>query len=120
MHKVEFINLEERDTDLIVSFAIEDGLTGVKSLILHRTLLLEEIFDEEERGVRVSMEGITVEQEHLNVLKQITITADEITIKAVFNEYQIDISDIEANDIEAMIRLLQKQNYDNRFVIQRP
>lgn len=48
MHKVQFISLEEDDKDLIVSFAIEDPVRGVKSLILLRTLFYEEILDDEE------------------------------------------------------------------------
>ena len=117
MHKVEFISLEEDDKDLIVSFAIEDPRFGVKSLILHRTLFFEEFLDEEERGVKVSMEGVTVEQDHLNVLKQINIKPDEVEISSVFNEYRVDISHIEAREIEDMVNLLRKQNYDNRFII---
>ena len=118
MHKVEFISLEENDKDLIVSFAIEDPRLGVKSLILHRTLFFEEFLDEEKRGVMVSMEDITVEQEQLNILKKINVKPDEIEIKSVFNEYRLDISHIEARDIEKMVSLLMKQNYDNRFSIQ--
>ena len=118
MHKVEFISLEQDDKDLIVSFAIEDPRLGVKSLILHRTLFFEEFLDEEERGVRVSMEGVTVEQEQLNVLKQINIKPGEIEIASVFNKYRIDISHIEAQEIKEMVSLLRKQNYDNRFTIQ--
>ncbi len=34
IHKVKFINLEEDDKDLIVSFAVDDPPMGVKSLIL--------------------------------------------------------------------------------------
>ena len=117
MHKVEFISLEENEKDLIVSFAIEDPLLGVKSLILHRTLFFEEFLGEEERGVIVSMEGITIEQEHLNVLKQINIKPDEIEITSVFNVYRVDTSRIEAKNIGEMINLIKRQNYDNRFII---
>ncbi|RZB30560.1 MAG: hypothetical protein SRB1_02840 [Desulfobacteraceae bacterium Eth-SRB1] len=49
-HKVKFINLEEDDKDLIVSFALDDPEMGVKSLILLRTLFFEEVLDEKERG----------------------------------------------------------------------
>ena len=74
--------------------------------------------DEEERGVKVSMEGVTIEQEQLNVLKQINIKPGEIEIRSVLNEYRIDISHIEAKEIGEMLNLLKKQNYDNRFIIQ--
>ena len=55
--KVQFINLEEDDKDLIVSFAVDDKEFGMKSLILHRTLFFEEMLDEEEKGVKVSLES---------------------------------------------------------------
>ena len=117
MHRVQFISLEESDTDIIVSFAIEDSTIGVKSLILLRSLFFEEFLDEGARGVKVSMEGAEVEQEHLNVLNRISIKDNEIEIIAVFDNYRIDISRVEASEIEEMIGLLKKQNYDNRFII---
>ena len=118
MKKVKFLNLEETDKDLIISFAIEDEMSGVKSLILHRTLFFEEFLSEEERGVVVSMEDFNVEDEHLNMLKEIRIKADQIEILAAFGEYRIDITNIERSEIEKMILLLEKQNYDDRFSIQ--
>ena len=118
MYKVNFISLEESDKDLIVSFAIEDEMLGVRSLILHRTLFFEEFLSNEERGVIVSMEEVTVEEEHRNVLNEIRIKADEIEVITAFSEYRIDISNIEKSEIEKMILLLEKQNYDDRFTIQ--
>ena len=56
-HRVQFISLEEDDKDLIVSFALDDAEMGVISLILLRTLFYEGLMDEEERGVKVSLEG---------------------------------------------------------------
>jgi hypothetical protein len=118
MYKVQFINLEEDDKDPIVSFAIENAELGVKSLILHRTLFFEEYLDEEDRGVKVSLEGDIIEKEQLNVLQHINIMPTEIQIRSVFNEYRIDICRIDAKEVSEMLNLLKKQNYDNRFVIQ--
>ena len=56
---MKFINLDEDENDLIISFAIAHQDAGVKSLILHRTMLHEEIIDEVDHGVRVSMQGGT-------------------------------------------------------------
>ena len=56
-----------------------------------------------------------MEQEHLNVLKSITIRADEIEIKSLFREYHLDTSAIEEAEKKNMVHLLKKQNYDNRF-----
>ncbi len=116
-HKVQFILLEEDDKDLIVSFAIDDPAMGVKSLILLRTLFFEEVFDEKERGVKVSLEGDYFEQEDFNMLNSIKISDDEIGIKSSFREYQLDISNIQISEVEDMVKLLKKQNYDNRFTI---
>ncbi|MEA3279123.1 MAG: hypothetical protein U9Q38_00770 [Thermodesulfobacteriota bacterium] len=116
-HKVQFINLEEDDKDLIVSFAVDDPEMVVKSLILLRTLFFEEVLDEKERGVNVSLEGDYFEQEDFDMLNNIKISDDEIWIKSTFREYQLDISNIQKSEIEDMVKLLKKQNYDNRFTI---
>jgi hypothetical protein len=117
VHKVQFISLEEDDKDLIVSFAIEDPGMGVKSLILHRTLFYEEVLDEEERGVNVSLEGDELEQYYVNLLNRIDIRANEVEIKSAFREYQLDISRIEISEINDLVELLQKLNHDNRFTL---
>lgn len=116
-HQVQFISLEEDDKDLIVSFAIDDAAMGVKSLILSRTLFYEELLPEEERGVNVSLEGDHFEQEDFNMLKSIMIRHDEISISSTFGDYRLDISNITEPDIKDMIKLLKKQNYDDRFVM---
>ena len=67
-HKVQFISLEEDEKDLIVSFAVDDEKLGVKSLILHRMLFFEEVLDEDQRGVNVSMEGEYLEEEEYNMV----------------------------------------------------
>lgn len=116
-HKVQFLNLEEDDKDLIVSFAIDDEKMGVKSLLLLRTLFFEEIFDEDERGVKVSLQDDYFEQENFNILSSIKISNREVVIKSTFREYKLDISRVPKSEINDMVKLLNKQNYDNRFTI---
>ena len=117
MHRVQFINLEEDDKDLIVSFAINDPDMGVKSLILNRTLFFEHMSDEGERGVKVSLEGDYFEKEDYNMLNSIKINDGEVCIESTFREYYLDISRIENTELKDMLRLLKKQNHDNRFTI---
>jgi len=117
-HKVQFISLEEDEGDLIVSFAMDDPALGVKSLILHRAILFEQVLDEEEKGVKVSLEGDYFKHEDFNTLSHISISDDKIEIKTPFKEYQLDITGIEKSEINAMVKLLRKQNFDNRFVLQ--
>ncbi len=93
--KVQFISLEQDEKDLIVSFAIPDEKTGVKSLILHRTLFFEEMLPEEERGVKVSLEDDYFDQEDYNMLNIIRVDSDEIVIKSTFREYCLDMSNIQ-------------------------
>jgi len=118
MQKVNFLNLIEDDNDLIVSFALDDSDLGIRSLTLLRTLFCEQLLDEEERGVHVSLEGVEVEDENRNMLKQITIYEGEIEITSTFEKYKIDISQIASSEIDEMLSLLRKQNQDNRFIIQ--
>ena len=118
MHTVQFLYLEENDKDLIVSFAIDDSDSGVKCLTLLRTLLFEELLDEEQRGVKVSFEGDEIEQDHLHMLNHISINGDDVEITSAFRKYQLDLSRVDESEKEKMVKLLHKQNHDNRFTIQ--
>ncbi len=108
----------EDEKDLIVSFALEDSERGIKSLTLLRTLFYEELLGEEERGVHVSLEGVTNEKGNPNLLKRINIEDGKVEIFSSCNEFQIDTSQIKQSEIDEMMNLLRKQNHDNRFVIQ--
>jgi hypothetical protein len=89
----------------------------IKSLILHRTLFFEQLLSDEERGVKVSLEGDSFDEEDFNMLKKIKIGNQHIEIKSSFRNYRLDVSGIEKREIENMMTLLKKQNYDNRFTI---
>ena len=116
-YPVDFIAIEKDENDLILSFAIKDDEIGVKSLILHRTLLFEEFRPDEERGVNVSLEGDSFSEESLNMLVSIEILKNEIKIKATYRSYLVNVSKIDKSDISELKLLLTKQNYDNRFKI---
>jgi len=116
---VKFVNLEEDDKDIIVSFAIQDSEIDVRSLILHRTLFLEEMLNEEERGVIVSLEGENIENiENANTLSKIEINNSEINIITKYSKYKLDVTKIDDKDKENIVNLVTRQNYDNRFVIE--
>ncbi|MCP4488049.1 MAG: hypothetical protein GY820_12125 [Gammaproteobacteria bacterium] len=117
-YEVQFISLDEDEKDILISFVVPDKETGIKSLILHRTFFFEEIFGEEEKGVKVSLEGEESEQDYINTLIKIGINNKEIKIVSKFSEYNLDISRIDDTDINDMIKLLKKQNYDSRFTIE--
>ena len=116
-HKVQFISLEEDDKDLIVAFAIDDAEMGIKSLILHRTLFFEEFIDEEERGVKVSLEDDYFVQEDFIVPAVLIDLEHRVRHDLEEREYKLDISKVQQSEIEDMVALLKKQNYDNRFTL---
>jgi hypothetical protein len=115
---VNFISIEADEKDIIISFAVPDPLLDIKSLLIIRSFFCEEFIPIEEKGAIVSMEGEEFEDEFGNKLCNITISENEIDIKARFNEYYLDISGIEKERIDEMVNMLRKQNYDNRFTIQ--
>ena len=117
MERVEFINLEEDKNDLIVSFAVAHEIIGVKSLILHRTMFHEAFLDEEDRGVRVSMEGESLKYDERNLLQNFKIDDEKIEIVSTCSKYYLDISRVDASEIAEMVELLRKQNYDDRFTL---
>ena len=116
-NKVQFISLEEDEKDLIVSFAIDDLDLGIKSLILLRTPFYEHLLAESDKGVNVSFEGDYSEQENYNMLDSISIDINKIIIISSIKNYELDISNVEKKEIEEMVELLNKQNFDNRFSI---
>ena len=113
MENAAFITTEEGD-DLIVSFAIPaDEYGDVKSLTLLRTPKYEFIMDESERGVNVSFDDFPEEENEL--LEQVTIEGDVVTITTNYRTYTVSIRDVDDVEIERSKRVLKKMNYDRRF-----
>ena len=119
MDTVSFINLEETDKDLILSFALDDGDGFVRSLILHRTLFMESIFPEEERGTKVSLEGedLDYDEECLNILEEFQFDGNIMRIKSRFGRYEIDAGKLDPEDFKVIKKALDRQNHDARFKI---
>ncbi|MCG5496066.1 hypothetical protein, partial [Ectothiorhodospira variabilis] len=119
MDSVSFINLEETDKDLILSFALDEGDGLVRSLILHRMLFFESILPEEERGTKVSLEGEDLgdEQEYLNTLEEFQFDGDVLRIKSRFRLYVVDAGGLSPEDFEVIKKALERQNHDARFQV---
>ncbi len=118
MDLVNFMNIEEDEKDIIISFALDDDEGDIKSLILHRTLFYEFILPEEELGTKVSLEGEYLEDEHLNTLEHFQFDGPVLKIKARLRSYEIDAHRLEPEEIEELKRTLAHQNYDGRFRIE--
>ena len=116
---VSFIDLEEGDKDLILSFALEEEGDFVRSLILHRTLFCESILPEEERGTIVHLEGEQLEegQEYLNTLEEFVFDGTTIRIKSRFSHYMIDARKLDIKEFKTIEDALKRQNLDARFQI---
>jgi len=119
MDTVSFINLEETDKDLILSFALDERHGTVRSLILHRALFFENILPEEERGTKVSLEGEELgdEQVHLNTLEKVECAGTTLKIKSRFGLYEIDARKLDPDEFKVIKQALGRQNYDARFQI---
>ena len=115
MQKAEFISIEDDEPDLILSFALHSDDGGVKSLILMRTPLYENILPPAERGVKVSMEGDW--KNDRDMLKKISV--DKILVKIATSErkYEVDISSIEEVEISKIRKFVKVLNFDSCFKI---
>ena len=117
MDIVSFMDIEETEKDLIISFALDIGDGYIKTLLLHRTLFYEFILPDEERGTKVSLEGNDLPNEHINTLECITFDGIVIKIKARFSYHEIDLRKIETEELKNIEKSLILHNYDERFEI---
>jgi len=117
MDVVSFMDIEEDEKDLIVSFALDDGDGGIRSLILHRALFYEFVMPDEERGTKVSLEGDKLEDEHLNTLECFEFDVPVLRIKSKFRSYEIDARNLEPQEFEQIKNSLARQNHDGRFEV---
>ncbi len=116
--KVKFINTEDEGVDMILSFAIEDeNPVYVKSLILLRTPKYEPFLLEHERGVDVSLERVTAEDDRI-LLKTVKWGKGKVLIEDEKTTYEIDISAVSEEDVQQAKQLLVKMNFDSRFTME--
>ena len=119
MESVQFISCEDDGTDQIVSFAMPDDLTGIKSLILLRTPKFEGLLDDDERGVSVSM-GTDVGDDILdrNLLEVVRYDGNHVTVETHKSKYDLDLGRVDPEEIAEMKALFERMNFDSRFRIE--
>ena len=113
MYKVPFISTEDEDPDLIVSFAL--GQNAETSLTLLRTPKYESILDESERGVSVGTGkngGLKRE-----LLLSVYWLHGQAVVTSSKEEYRLDLSTVDPEEIEDAKKLLNRMNFDNCFSI---
>ena len=117
MDIVSFMDVEETEKDLIISFALDIGDGYIKTLLLHRTLFCEFIMPEDERGTKVSLENSDIADVHINTLKSVTFDENVMKIKARFSSHEINLRKLEREEVEQMKESLVHHNFDDRFEI---
>ncbi len=116
MELVSFISIEDDPPDLILSFATwQPELEDIRSLILLRTPEYEFILDETERGVKVSDEAISDDED--DMLKEIEFGDDLVRIITDHHQFDLDLRKVEKEDIEQANAFFKRMNFDNRFEI---
>jgi len=111
-----FITTEAGD-DLILSFAVQrpQDPSAIESLILMRTPKYEFIFEEHERGVKVSFERHDDdEDDFLQKIEYAEATAI-VRIQTSSREYELDVRKVDADELKKMRKILKKMNYDQKF-----
>jgi hypothetical protein len=113
---VDFITLEEGD-DLIVSFAISGKVPGdVVSLTLIRTPKFEFALPDEERGVIVSHESFPPGDDPER-LQRIRVAPPVVSIATTHRRYELDVSKVDHRELDSAQRILERMNFDRRFVL---
>jgi len=116
MKLVSFISIEDDPPDLILSFAIwQPELEDIRSLILLRSPEYEFILDETERGVKVSDEAFSDDED--DMLKEIEFGDDLVRIITDRHQFDLDLRKVDKEDIEQAKVFIKKMNFDNRFEI---
>jgi len=117
MKIVSFMDIDETEEDLILSFALDLGEGRIQTLLLHRTLFYEFLLPEEERGTKVSLEGYDFAEGHLNILEYVTFDERIMKIDARFSSHVIDLLKLEIEDIAQIKEALTHHNFDARFEV---
>jgi hypothetical protein len=111
MELVSFITTEGGD-DLIVSFAVMGpaDFTEIENLMLLWTPKYDHLLPPEERGVSVSFERLSLDEDELVV--EVRDSADEQTvwIATPRRTYELDVRKVEKDELAAMRRILGKMS----------
>lgn len=88
-------------------------LDDIRSIILMRTPEFEFLLDESERGVAVSDEIWTNDEE--DRLNKIELRDDIIKITTNYHQFELDLRKIDKEEVDQAKAILQKMNFDHSF-----
>lgn len=102
---------------MIVSFAVQgrEDPSAIETLNLMRTPKYEFIFEEHERGVRISFDRH--EDDKDDFLQKIDYTEADaiIRIQTSSRKYRLDVRKVDTAELKKMRKILKKMNYDKKF-----
>ena len=86
---------------------------SIQSLILLRTPMYENVLEESERGVTVSLE----DQEDDDLLQEVDFDRDAATIKlrTESRKYDLDLRKVDPVELEEMCSVFRKMNFDQKL-----
>ena len=114
METVSFIDIEDDQPDMILSFAVwQPELDDIRSIILMRTPEFEFLLDESERGVAVSDEIWTNDEE--DRLNKIELGDNIVKITTNYHQFQLDLRKVDKEEVDQAKAILQKMNFDHSF-----
>ena len=114
MEIVSFISIEDDPPDLIISFAVwQPELDDIRSIILMRTPEFEFLLDESERGVAVSDEIWTNDEE--DRLNKVELIDNIVKITANYHQFELDLRKVDKEEVDQAKAILQKMNFDHSF-----
>ena len=114
METVSFIDIEDDPPDLILSFAVwQPELDDIRSIILMRTPEFEFLLDESERGVAVSDEIWTNDEE--DRLNKIELGDNIVKVTTNYHQFELDLRKVDKEEVDQAKAILQKMNFDHSF-----
>lgn len=114
METVSFIDIEDDPPDLIISFAVwQPELDDIRSIILMRTPEFELLLDESERGVAVSDEIWTNDEE--DRLNKVELIDNIVKITTNYHQFELDLRKVDKEEVDQAKAILQKMNFDHSF-----
>lgn len=112
--QVGFIDFDNDETDIGLSFAIYTDDEYTDSIILARSTF-DRLPDDAERGVRLSYGELFDNSNYPVLLREATLTESAIELACETHRFTLDLSKLEPSDVESIKTQLIKLNVDDRF-----
>ena len=113
---VGFIDFDDDETDTGLSFAIYEDGEYTKSLMLARSTF-DQLLSDEEQGTRISYGDVLDDSFHPVLLQEASLSGDVLELTCESHHFTLNLSKLDADDIEIIEKQLKNLNFDNRFTL---